>query len=193
MTTKKRQLDQKISTKNDSLKQLDQENNNLEDAEQQADGKIREINVQKKKIVLELTELIKTCMLLNKEKVELALENTTILWKKNKIESEFKEATSRLKELESQYVAEDKKKCNLLETCKGLLEKARQACNLGRNDEVPQDFKTAFQSLPNTLDEIDAVLNEEQSRASCFTGLNASVGCLVFLIVLALPRCIKAP
>lgn len=175
MTTKKRQLDQKISTKNDSLKQLDQENNNLEDAEQQADGKIREINVQKKKIVLELTELIKTCMLLNKEKVELALENTTILWKKNKIESEFKEATSRLKELESQYVAEDKKKCNLLETCKGLLEKARQACNLGRNDEVPQDFKTAFQSLPNTLDEIDAVLNEEQSRASCFTGLNASV------------------
>lgn len=39
-------------------------------------------------------------MLLNKEKVELALENTTILWKKNKIESEFKEATSRLKELE---------------------------------------------------------------------------------------------
>lgn len=175
MTTKKRQLDQKISTKNDSLKQLDQENNNLEDAEQQADGKIREINIQKKKIVLELTELIKTCMLLNKEKVELALENTTILWKKNKIESEFKEATSRLKELESQYVAEDKKKCNLLETCKGLLEKARQACNLGRNDEVPQDFKTAFQSLPNTLDEIDAVLNEEQSRASCFTGLNASV------------------
>lgn len=175
MTTKKRQLDQKISTKCDSLKQLDQENNNLEDAEQQADGKIREINVQKKKIVLELTELIKTCMLLNKEKVELALENTTILWKKNKIESEFKEATSRLKELESQYVAEDKKKCNLLETCKGLLEKARQACNLGRNDEVPQDFKTAFQSLPNTLDEIDAVLNEEQSRASCFTGLNASV------------------
>lgn len=175
MTTKKRQLDQKISTKNDSLKQLDQENNNLEDAEQQADGKIREINLQKKKIVLELTELIKTCMLLNKEKVELALENTTILWKKNKIESEFKEATSRLKELESQYVAEDKKKCNLLETCKGLLEKARQACNLGRNDEVPQDFKTAFQSLPNTLDEIDAVLNEEQSRASCFTGLNASV------------------
>ncbi|KAG8595743.1 hypothetical protein GDO81_001610 [Engystomops pustulosus] len=196
MKTKKRQLEQKISTKHDSLKQLEQENINLEDAERQANDKIRTINIQKKKIVIELTQFIKNCMLLNKEKVELALENMTILWKKNKIESEYKEATSRLKELEIEFVAIDEKKRNLLETCKGLLRKARQACNLGQNDEVSQDFQTAFrldtlanllsihsnnddcqafQSLPNTLEEIDAVLNEERSRASCFTGLNASV------------------
>ncbi|XP_075684088.1 structural maintenance of chromosomes protein 5 isoform X2 [Rhinoderma darwinii] len=175
MKTKKRQLEQKISTKHDSLKQLEQENMNLEDYEQQADGKIREINVQKKTFLTELTELIKNCMLLNKEKVDMALENTTVLWKKNKIEYEYKEATSRLKELESQFVAADEKKHNLLEICKGLLRKARQVCKLGPNDEVPQDFQTAFQSLPNTLDEIDAVLNEERSRASCFTGLNSSV------------------
>ncbi|XP_044128812.1 structural maintenance of chromosomes protein 5 isoform X2 [Bufo gargarizans] len=175
MKTKKRQLEQKISTKYDSLKQLEQENINLEEAEQRANSKIREINVQKKKIVLELTEFIKNCMLLNKEKVDLSLENMTLQWMKNKIDYEYKEATSRLKELESKFYAADEKKRNLLETCKGLLRKARQACNLGQNDEVPQDFQTAFQSLPNTLDEIDAVLNEERSRASCFTGLNSSV------------------
>ncbi|XP_040273021.1 structural maintenance of chromosomes protein 5 isoform X2 [Bufo bufo] len=175
MKTKKRQLEQKISTKHDSLKQLEQENINLEEAEQRANSKIREINVQKKKIVLELTEFIKNCMLLNKEKVDLSLENMTIQWMKNKIDYEYKEATSRLKELESKFYAADEKKRHLLETCKGLLRKARQACNLGQNDEVPQDFQTAFQSLPNTLDEIDAVLNEERSRASCFTGLNSSV------------------
>nr|KAF6487529.1 structural maintenance of chromosomes 5 [Rousettus aegyptiacus] len=33
----------------------------------------------------------------------------------------------------------------------------------------------AFQDLPNTLDEIDALLTEERSRASCFTGLNPTV------------------
>uniref|UniRef100_A0A8C3UTZ0 Structural maintenance of chromosomes protein 5 n=1 Tax=Catharus ustulatus TaxID=91951 RepID=A0A8C3UTZ0_CATUS len=33
----------------------------------------------------------------------------------------------------------------------------------------------AFQTLPNTLEEIDAFLNEEKTRASCFTGLSASV------------------
>ncbi|KAL8203255.1 UNVERIFIED_CONTAM: Structural maintenance of chromosomes protein 5 [Gekko kuhli] len=33
----------------------------------------------------------------------------------------------------------------------------------------------AFRALPNTVDEIDALLNEEKSKASCFTGLSASV------------------
>ncbi|KAG9486766.1 hypothetical protein GDO78_006906 [Eleutherodactylus coqui] len=59
MKNKKRQLEQKISTKRDSLKQLEQENTNLEDAEQSSNRKIKEIHVQKKKIVMELTGLIK--------------------------------------------------------------------------------------------------------------------------------------
>uniref|UniRef100_A0A8D3CEF7 Structural maintenance of chromosomes protein 5 n=1 Tax=Scophthalmus maximus TaxID=52904 RepID=A0A8D3CEF7_SCOMX len=33
----------------------------------------------------------------------------------------------------------------------------------------------AFSELPNTLDEIDAMLNEERSRAECFTGLSENV------------------
>ncbi|XP_077105180.1 structural maintenance of chromosomes protein 5 isoform X2 [Ranitomeya variabilis] len=175
MKTKKRQLEQRIATKYDSLKQLEQEDINLEDAEQQANGKMKDINVQKKKIVRELTELIKKCMLLNKEKVEFALENTTILLKKNKVEYEFKEATARLKELEHAFTAADEKKRNMLENCKGLLRKARQICNLGQNEDFPEDFHTAFQALPDTLEEIDAVLNEERSRASCFTSLSSSV------------------
>ncbi|XP_075067074.1 structural maintenance of chromosomes protein 5 isoform X2 [Mixophyes fleayi] len=175
LKTKKRQLEQKIDTKHVSLKQLEQENINLKDAEQEANVKIKEINVQKAKLVTELTQLIKTCTLLSKQKVDLALQSTTVLWNKNKLDSEYKEATSKLKELEIQYNTVDQLKKNLLENCKGLLRKARQACNLGQNDEVSQEFQTAFQSLPSTLDEIDAVLNEERSRASCFTGVNSSV------------------
>lgn len=33
----------------------------------------------------------------------------------------------------------------------------------------------ALSKLPDTLDEIDAMLNEEQSRAECFAGLSESV------------------
>lgn len=33
----------------------------------------------------------------------------------------------------------------------------------------------AFSKLPDTLDEIDAMLNEERSRAECFTGLSENV------------------
>ncbi|XP_072260268.1 structural maintenance of chromosomes protein 5 isoform X2 [Pyxicephalus adspersus] len=173
--TKKRQLEQRISTKYDSLKQLEQENINLKDVEEQTNVKIREINLQKKKLVDELTQLIKKCVLLSKEKIDLTLQNMTVLWKKQKLETDYKDAMSRMKELESEFVKVDEYKHSLLETCKDLLKKARQACKLGPKDEVPQEFQIAFQSLPNTLDEIDASLNEEQSRVSCFMGLNASV------------------
>lgn len=33
----------------------------------------------------------------------------------------------------------------------------------------------AFSELPDTLDEIEAMLNEERSRAECFSGLSESV------------------
>uniref|UniRef100_A0A8C0LLY4 Structural maintenance of chromosomes protein 5 n=1 Tax=Canis lupus dingo TaxID=286419 RepID=A0A8C0LLY4_CANLU len=63
----------------------------------------------------------------------------------------------------------------LLQKCKELMKRARQVCNLGAEQTVPQEYQTAFQDLPNTLDEIDALLTEERSRASCFTGLNPTV------------------
>ncbi|KAM9330698.1 structural maintenance of chromosomes protein 5 [Gastrophryne carolinensis] len=175
MKTKERQLKQRISTKCDSLRQLEQENINLEEEEEQASLKIKEVNLEKAKLASELAHFIKKCVVLSKGKVDLSLQSMTVLWKKNKLESEYKEAISRLKELETQYVATDENRRTLLENCKDLLKRARQACKLGQNDEVPQDYQIAFQSLPNTLDEIDAALNEERSRASCFTGLNASV------------------
>ncbi|CAJ0931864.1 unnamed protein product, partial [Ranitomeya imitator] len=259
MKTKKRQLEQRIATKYDSLKQLEQEDINLEDAEQQANGKIKDINVQKKKIVRELTELIKhgnqgkhrvtkrgpalsypkftlvagivgrwravcvtalqrpnsdaaairivKCMLLNKEKVEFALENTTILLKKNKVEYEYKEAAARLKELEEastlkrctvlvlcsdviaptalrrqiqrakythslQFTAADEKKRNMLENCKGLLRKARQICNLGQNEDFPEDFHT-LPSVPSRR--LSALTDQAEGGAHtiCVIDLNS--------------------
>ncbi|XP_063311120.1 structural maintenance of chromosomes protein 5 isoform X1 [Pelobates fuscus] len=172
---KKRQLEQRISTRVDSLKELEQENMDLESAEQQANAKIKEISVQKARLVNELTQLIKSCTLRSIEKVDLALQSTAVLSEKNKLDSEYKEAISQLKDLDNQFMHADEMKRSLLDNCKELLRKARQACNLGANQDVPQDFQTAFQALPNTLDEIDAVLNEERSRASCFTSFNASV------------------
>ncbi|XP_029468527.1 structural maintenance of chromosomes protein 5 [Rhinatrema bivittatum] len=174
MKAKKRQLEQKISTKYDSLRQIEQDGINLEEEEQRANAKIKEINVQKTKLVAELTQLIKSCMTLNIQKVNLALQSTALTSEKNRLESDCKAASSQLKAVEDQYVNLEAKKRNLLVNCKGLMTKAMKACKL-TDQHIPQEFQTAFQALPNTVDEIDALLNEEKSRASCFTGLNASV------------------
>ncbi|XP_008568269.1 PREDICTED: structural maintenance of chromosomes protein 5 [Galeopterus variegatus] len=188
--TKKRQLEQKISSKLGSLKLMEQDTCNLEEEERKASTKIKEINVQKAKLVTELTNLLKICTSLHIQKVDLILQNTTVISEKNKLESDYIAASSQLRLTEQHFIELDESRQRLLQKCKELMKRARQVCNLGAEQTVPQDYQTqvptipnghnssppmAFQDLPNTLDEIDALLTEERSRASCFTGLNPTV------------------
>ncbi|XP_045878425.1 structural maintenance of chromosomes protein 5 isoform X2 [Meles meles] len=173
--TKKRQLEQKISSKLGSLKLMEQDICNLEEEERKASTKIREINVQKAKLVTELTNFVKICTSLHIQKVDLILQNTTVISEKNKLESDYMAASSQLRLTEQHFIELDESRQRLLQKCKELMKRARQVCNLGAEQTVPQEYQTAFQDLPNTLDEIDALLTEERSRASCFTGLNPTV------------------
>ncbi|XP_004397598.1 PREDICTED: structural maintenance of chromosomes protein 5 isoform 2 [Odobenus rosmarus divergens] len=173
--TKKRQLEQKISSKLGSLKLMEQDTCNLEEEERKASTKIREINVQKAKLVTELTNFVKICTSLHIQKVDLILQNTTVISEKNKLESDYMAASSQLRATEQHFIELDESRQRLLQKCKELMKRARQVCNLGAEQTVPQEYQTAFQDLPNTLDEIDALLTEERSRASCFTGLNPTV------------------
>ncbi|XP_033714050.1 structural maintenance of chromosomes protein 5 isoform X3 [Tursiops truncatus] len=188
--TKKRQLEQKISSKLGSLKLMEQDTCNLEEEERKASTKIKEINVQKAKLVTELTNLIKICTSLHIQKVDLILQNTTVISEKNKLESDYMAASSQLRLTEQHFIELDESRQRLLQKCRELMKRARQVCNLGAEQTIPQEYQTqvptipnghnssppmAFQDLPNTLDEIDALLTEERSRASCFTGLNPTV------------------
>ncbi|XP_036063819.1 structural maintenance of chromosomes protein 5 isoform X3 [Onychomys torridus] len=173
--TKKRQLEQKISSKLGSIRLMEQDTCNLEEEERKASTKIKEINVQKAKLVTELTSLVKICTSLHIQKVDLILQNTTVISEKNKLEADYMASSSQLRLTEQQFIELDDNRQRLLQKCKELMKRARQVCNLSADQAVPQEFQTAFQDLPNTLDEIDALLTEERSRASCFTGLNPTV------------------
>ncbi|KAM9167386.1 structural maintenance of chromosomes protein 5 [Mergus octosetaceus] len=172
---KRRQLESKIAVKYDSIKQLEQDAINLEEESQKANVKIKEINTQKARLVSELMHLIKHCVSLNMLKTDLVLQSTAVAAEKNKLELEYKAASTQLRASEQTFCELDEKKRVLTENCRALLKKARQMCKLGPDQHLPKEFQTAFQALPNTLEEIDALLNEEKCRASCFTGLNVVV------------------
>ncbi|NXJ85709.1 SMC5 protein, partial [Trogon melanurus] len=172
---RRRQLESKIDVKYDSLRELEQDAINLEEESQQAALKIKEINTQKARLVTELMHLIKNCVSLNILKADFVLQSVTVAAEKNRLESEYKAASLQLKAAEQQFRELDDRKRVLTENCKGLLKKAQQLCKLSPDQHLPKEFQTAFQALPNTLEEIDAFLNEEKTRVSCFTGLNASV------------------
>ncbi|XP_063151213.1 structural maintenance of chromosomes protein 5 isoform X2 [Candoia aspera] len=172
---KRKQLESKISVKYDSLRQMEQDAINLEEESEQANAKIVKLNTQKVKLVTDFMQLIKTCMTLNEDKTNLVLQNTTAAFQKNRLDAEYKAATVQLRAVDQQVFELEEKKRFLLEKCKGLLRTAKQVCNLGPGQNLPEDVCGAFLNLPNTVDEIDALLNEKKTRASCFTGLNASV------------------
>ncbi|KAM9213420.1 structural maintenance of chromosomes protein 5 [Leptosomus discolor] len=172
---RRRQLEAKIDVKYDSLRQLEQDAIDLEKESQQANLKIKEINIQKARLVTELMHLIKNCISLNILKADLVLQSTTVTAEKNRVESEYKAADVQLRATEQAFHELDNRKRVLAENCKELLKKARQVCKLSSDQYLPKEFQTAFQALPATLEEIDAFLKEEKTRASCFTGLNASV------------------
>uniref|UniRef100_A0A668A8I4 Structural maintenance of chromosomes protein 5 n=1 Tax=Myripristis murdjan TaxID=586833 RepID=A0A668A8I4_9TELE len=161
---KKRQLEQKISTKQDSLRQMEQGGVDLQKIREETNQKISAVNSQKVAIVSEF----KSQMKLSIEKVYLALETVGLTAEKTKLENDCREGAVELKTL-------DQLKNQLTETCKSLIKRAREICKMGPGEALSEELQTALSRLPDTLDELDAMLNEEQSRADCFTGLSESV------------------
>ncbi|NWR38705.1 SMC5 protein, partial [Tachuris rubrigastra] len=172
---KRRQFESKIVLKCDSLRQLEQDAVDLEKESQVANLKIREINKQKAELVTEFTRLTKDIIPLNILKGVLALQKSKVMAEKAKLETEYKPGTVQLQAAEQFFNELDYKKQALYENCKELLKKAQQVCNLSPDEDFPRELQISFQALPSTLEEIDALLSVERTRASCFTGLNASV------------------
>uniref|UniRef100_A0A8C7DAT0 Structural maintenance of chromosomes protein 5 n=1 Tax=Oncorhynchus kisutch TaxID=8019 RepID=A0A8C7DAT0_ONCKI len=147
MKGKKRQLEQKISTKQDRW-------------------------VAHTQAVSEYPYMAKLSM----EKVYMALETVGMTAEKTKLETDCREGSAELRVLEQACAMLEQRKARLLEMCKGLMRRAREICNMDPGESaVPPDLHTAFSQLPDTMDEIDAMLNEERSRAECFTGLSENV------------------
>ncbi|XP_026224608.1 structural maintenance of chromosomes protein 5 [Anabas testudineus] len=172
---KKRQLEQKISTKQDSLRQMEQSVIDLKTIEEETKEKIATVNSQKVSIVAAFMAQMKMRAKLTMEKVYLALETVGLTAEKTKLENDCREGASELKITDQKCSRLEQRKVQLTELCKGLLKRAKSICRMQPDESLPEDLRNAFSKLPDTLDEIDAMLNEERSRAECFTGLSESV------------------
>ncbi|XP_017344869.1 structural maintenance of chromosomes protein 5 [Ictalurus punctatus] len=173
---KKRQLEQKISTKQESLRQMQQVGIDLQRAEDEANARISRVNEQKVSIVEEFLHSMKHRARLCMEKVYLALDTAGLSAEKTKLESDCREGSAELRRAEQAFTELDQRKASLLETCKRLMRRASEICNMKPGETVvPEILHTAFSELPNTLDEIDAMLDEEKARAEGFADLSERV------------------
>uniref|UniRef100_A0A3P8ULN2 Structural maintenance of chromosomes protein 5 n=1 Tax=Cynoglossus semilaevis TaxID=244447 RepID=A0A3P8ULN2_CYNSE len=183
---KKRQLEQKISIKQDSVRQMEQNVIDLAKIEEETREKIANVNSQKVSVVAEFMAQMKLRAKLTVEKVYLTLDTVGQTAEKRKLENDFREGTSELKTVNQRYIQLEERKSRLTEQCKALLKRAKSVCGMHSDQVLPEELRNvrplmilsltlAFSKLPDTLDEIDARLNEERSRSECFTGLSESV------------------
>ncbi|KAM9829174.1 structural maintenance of chromosomes protein 5 [Syngnathus typhle] len=172
---KKRQLEQKISNKQDRLRELEQSGIDLKKIEAETKEKISAVNSKKTSIVTALLAQMKLRAKLTMEKVYLALEMVALLAEKTKLTNICRESTSALKEISDKCSRLDEKTVLLKQQCKEILKKAKSICRMKPDEALPQHLHHAFTKLPDTLDELEVMLNEERSRAECFPGLSNKV------------------
>ncbi|KAK5863491.1 hypothetical protein PBY51_000519 [Eleginops maclovinus] len=172
---KKRQLEQKISTKQDSLRQMEQNVIDLQKIEEETQEKCAAVNSQKVSLVTAMTAQMKLKSKLTIEKVYLTLEKVGLMAEKTKLENDCREGDSDLQTTEQKCNRLEQGKVQLTEQCKGLMKRAKMICRMQHDESLPEELREAFSKLPDTLDDIDTMLNEERSRADCFTGLNENV------------------
>uniref|UniRef100_A0A8D3CUC2 Structural maintenance of chromosomes protein 5 n=1 Tax=Scophthalmus maximus TaxID=52904 RepID=A0A8D3CUC2_SCOMX len=148
---KKRQLEQKISTKQDSLFCLS--------SSFSAFCLSSRVSLYLCSLFSRSVRRLQLRAKLTMEKVYLSLETVGLLAEKTKLENDCREGASELKTTE----------VSVSLTYMLILLK------IVYNVLMVHVTLQAFSELPNTLDEIDAMLNEERSRAECFTGLSENV------------------
>ncbi|KAB5543877.1 hypothetical protein PHYPO_G00084670 [Pangasianodon hypophthalmus] len=135
-----------------------------------------ELKKQEVAIVEEFLHSMKHRARLSMEKVYLALDTAGLSAEKTKLESDCREGSAELRRAEQVFTELDQRKASLLETCKRLMRRASEICNMNPGETVvPEILHTAFSELPNTLDEIDAMLDEEKARAEGFADLSERV------------------
>ncbi|XP_013875182.1 structural maintenance of chromosomes protein 5 [Austrofundulus limnaeus] len=172
---KKRQLEQKISTKQDSLRQMENNVIDLKKIEEETKEKVQVVNFQKTTIVTAFIAQMKLRTKLTIEKVYLALETVGSTAEKTKLENDCRECASELKTMDQKCIRLEQRKVQLSEQCKGHLKRAMSICQMQPNAALPEDLRNGFSKLPDTLDDIDSMLNEVRSRAECFTTLSENV------------------
>nr|XP_057941477.1 structural maintenance of chromosomes protein 5 isoform X2 [Doryrhamphus excisus] len=172
---KKRQLQQKLSTKLERLRQMENSGIDLKKIQEETKEKIAAANSQKTSVVAALMAQMKLRAKLTMEKVYLALGSVGLLAEKTKLENDCREGMGGVRNIDQRCCHLEERKVLLTERCKSLMKRAKSMCGMQPDEALPQDLQTAFRQLPDTLDELDAMLNEERSRAECFTGLSKTV------------------
>jgi len=176
---KRRAFASQITTKQRRLNEEEGDRPDIEAEEKKALKEINQINKIRVDLASQSKDIIQKCVDIAKSKVRLSLKQVNERMQHEIIEAKCRASSDNLKRLEEAYAMVNQR-CNELKArARNLLKRAQEttkdANGESNGDLIPETLKEAFDTLPSTLDDIDAAIHEEQARLQCQFETNPGV------------------
>ncbi|OWF46168.1 Structural maintenance of chromosomes protein 5 [Mizuhopecten yessoensis] len=171
----KKKLLSQIENKKQRIKTEEAEAINLQAEKERTKKKTRDINIKKCKSLQLMKGNTQKCLELIMGKVRLSLQHASIVKDQEIVEEELRDQSQHLVNLERS--AEEAKLLvrQTKDSAKHLLDLAKRATRTAANAELSNELRERFEQYPATLDEIDAMIHEEQARADSLFQADKSI------------------
>ncbi|XP_074651000.1 structural maintenance of chromosomes protein 5-like [Tubulanus polymorphus] len=163
----KKALQQQIAVKKQSVERLEAEAIDIEKEEDLTQQKLKAIILRKAKHLEDLRNHTRLCLGYSLDKVKLAMKAAENKQEHMRVDEEFKEQMIAVGNLERELTEILEVKNQAKENARLLIMEAKKAVNLKQNEELTDDIKNAFKLYPNQLEELEAMIQDEQARADC--------------------------
>ncbi|XP_052777305.1 structural maintenance of chromosomes protein 5-like [Mya arenaria] len=161
----KKRLQSQIETKKQTISSVENETVDIDNEEKLAKKKIADINALKMKNLKQYIENTERCVEVCKAKVCLGLRHAEAVREVRTMEAAVREQTQALQQAENKFTRVKEQLHNSKIVAKRLLEEAKRTSGIRPDQELPEETRETFLSLPDTLEEIEARISEHQVRA----------------------------
>ncbi|XP_057299997.1 structural maintenance of chromosomes protein 5-like [Hydractinia symbiolongicarpus] len=160
-------IDTQIETKKKRLANEEKDVPDIETEERKTAKRISEINKKRISLTKEYKNQIQKCVDIGKEKLLLTIKHVQQRIELENIEQTYRESSETLRSLEEAFARVAQACINLKTSARQLLKRAQESTGGASDGSIPDHLQQIFATLPNTVEEIEALIHEEQARLNC--------------------------
>lgn len=165
-----------IETRQQRLHEFQQEVPDVEAEERKAKKKITKINQKRLDLIKEYKKLVKDCIDIGKERLAVSMKQAQCRLELVKMEEKHRNGTESLRTLEDSHTLVSRRCMDLKTKARNLSKIAQDKTGKGTDGElIPKSLEEIFKTLPDTLEDIEALIHEEKARLNCQYETNPQV------------------
>ena len=172
---RKQTIQNQIEGKAKRIQDQEKDAPNFDAIEKKASANIAKLNQKRIDLAKQFKEQTQKCVGIGREKLVGAMKQAGALSKQHMLEEKMRESSHQLQKLEEAFKVVTQKMSQQKSTAKKLLETARKKTDTAAGQELSDELKQYFDTLPNTIEDIQDMIHEEQARLNCSFPVNKEV------------------